>query len=498
MFGLGNNNECKDPVKEYISLVKENLSLKDEVATLSQSYSIQKSLTETSFKEDIEIRKKIFDHFNAFMSQYKKDVSSLLRKSLRVEKRKNMIADKYLPTNVRNSIDTYYNNKDLYKKGKLDLCGFDAAILKSLETPVRYADMLVFNESGRFLILHRYGKNSETEHGEWCLPGGHVDMGETFNEAAVRELFEETSIRVDVDSAIKCGSYKSNTADIEYYCVQNVKDDLVVLNSEEHDSFKWILPDEIKDYDFIFDLGSFLKKYFYMDCQVVSLNKEDLAKAFMKGKISKKMFKELMDRSKEISVEKADVTDAGTLAPESLDGEKKNCIEKSHDRFVLKFEFSDLEQADMLKSIVEDLLGEGKISAVEEISTDIINHVEANAIAYMNFLEGMKTCIKGFHWAEKDESKHEYLDEFATSIAEFEDKIAEAIQANVGRFDREKITGEQISVNNEMELVDLLYERTSDFRAILEAEGANYKGEVSWLDDFLGNIKQNKYRLQMD
>ena len=32
--------------------------------------------------------------------------------------------------------------------------------------------------------------------GTWVLPGGHIDVGETFEECAVREILEETGIEI--------------------------------------------------------------------------------------------------------------------------------------------------------------------------------------------------------------------------------------------------------------------------------------------------------------
>ncbi|GBQ33467.1 NUDIX domain-containing protein [Gluconacetobacter azotocaptans] len=44
------------------------------------------------------------------------------------------------------------------------------------------------------MLLGRRIKTDEPE--SWCLPGGHVEAGESFAQAAVREIAEETGLTV--------------------------------------------------------------------------------------------------------------------------------------------------------------------------------------------------------------------------------------------------------------------------------------------------------------
>jgi 8-oxo-dGTP pyrophosphatase MutT (NUDIX family) len=50
----------------------------------------------------------------------------------------------------------------------------------------------IFDEMGRVLLTRR------ADNGQWCLPSGGMEAGESPSEAAVREVFEETGLTVRV------------------------------------------------------------------------------------------------------------------------------------------------------------------------------------------------------------------------------------------------------------------------------------------------------------
>ena len=57
------------------------------------------------------------------------------------------------------------------------------------------ADALVTTASSHVLLMRRTG---EIGYGQWALPGGHLNLDETFFECAMRELREEVNLRVPV------------------------------------------------------------------------------------------------------------------------------------------------------------------------------------------------------------------------------------------------------------------------------------------------------------
>lgn len=78
----------------------------------------------------------------------------------------------------------------------------DAPATKPITAQRRYptaplvgVGVAVFNAQGKVLLVQR---GRPPRAGDWGLPGGLIDVGEHLTDAAAREVWEETSLEVDV------------------------------------------------------------------------------------------------------------------------------------------------------------------------------------------------------------------------------------------------------------------------------------------------------------
>jgi len=82
---------------------------------------------------------------------------------------------------------------------------------------------VIFDESRQKVLLTRRADN-----GEWCLPGGAMEPGESAIEACEREILEETGLRIRVGRLI--GVYSNRDMLVEYPDGSRVQ--IVALNFE--------------------------------------------------------------------------------------------------------------------------------------------------------------------------------------------------------------------------------------------------------------------------
>lgn len=171
-------------------------------------------------------------------------------------------------------------------------------------------------------------------------------------------------------------------------------------------------------------------------------------------------------------------------------------IEKSEDGLTVSMKFSSVEDATVFKSVISEMIQEGKVKADVLEKAKKEDGMYAVFADFANFLEGVKTRSKNVHWKEEDNAKHKYLDDLIDELSDYEDKIMEAGQSGFGRFKDGEINGEEIEVNDPIELVDLIIDRTREFYSKLD-NNPEYAGEKSWVEDFMATLKQTKYRLQL-
>ncbi|GHG27603.1 MULTISPECIES: NUDIX hydrolase [Amycolatopsis] len=81
-------------------------------------------------------------------------------------------------------------------------------------TTIRCVGGIAFDPQGRLLLIRR---RNDPGSGQWSLPGGRVEPGETDKEAVIRELFEETGL--DVIPGTLVGSVRRGPYEIfDYAC----------------------------------------------------------------------------------------------------------------------------------------------------------------------------------------------------------------------------------------------------------------------------------------
>ena len=112
-----------------------------------------------------------------------------------------------------------------------------------LPEPVILTNMcMVTNEKGRFLTQNRVNKS-------WpgvAFPGGHVEQGESLTSAVIREIFEETGLKIETPQLCGIKHYWDNKnihTMVLFYKTNRFSGE---IRSSEEGEVKWMTLDELK------------------------------------------------------------------------------------------------------------------------------------------------------------------------------------------------------------------------------------------------------------
>lgn len=106
---------------------------------------------------------------------------------------------------------------------------------------------IIYNAAGNILVMSRYGC--------YDFPKGHIEEGESTEEAAVREVREETGLKSVLLREKIGATYHAFYAHDRYYLKKNnwfmmlsLQNETLIPQKEEHiDALYWFTPEEIKN-----------------------------------------------------------------------------------------------------------------------------------------------------------------------------------------------------------------------------------------------------------
>ncbi len=107
---------------------------------------------------------------------------------------------------------------------------------------------LIRDSQGRILLLKR--QNTHYYDGQWCLPGGKVEYGQTLEEAVDREVLEETALTcLNKDYLFFCESLPGQENDLHYITFYfRCRTAGYVAVNQESEEYAWVRPEELTGY----------------------------------------------------------------------------------------------------------------------------------------------------------------------------------------------------------------------------------------------------------
>ncbi|MGL5409064.1 MAG: nucleotide triphosphate diphosphatase NUDT15, partial [Shewanella sp.] len=103
--------------------------------------------------------------------------------------------------------------------------------------------VILLNQQGQILLGKRQGSHAPY----WSIPGGHLELGESFEQAAVREVYEETGLLISMPQVC---SVSNNLATWQAFGVHyisvalwaNVCGEAILMEPDKCEQWRWCDP----------------------------------------------------------------------------------------------------------------------------------------------------------------------------------------------------------------------------------------------------------------
>ena len=103
---------------------------------------------------------------------------------------------------------------------------------------------VVLDEQGKCLLLKR-SLGSRHFAGTWEWPGGKPDKGESFDEAVLREVAEETGLEIKLTGVAGAYYFEMDQRHVAVLCMEAVPIGGNLCLSDEHEGSAWVPLDEL-------------------------------------------------------------------------------------------------------------------------------------------------------------------------------------------------------------------------------------------------------------
>jgi len=146
-----------------------------------------------------------------------------------------------------------YEVVEVFEDDKIHFDGLDRIEKEGEKERPKVGLGVIIINSNKVLLGKRKGAHGE---GSWCFPGGHLEMNESFEDCAKREVMEETGLNVEVVDEMRIVTNDFFRDDGKHYVTISVRANYIggearVMEPDKCEEWRWFGWDEMPENLFV-------------------------------------------------------------------------------------------------------------------------------------------------------------------------------------------------------------------------------------------------------